>query len=147
MKLNLGCSSAVREGYVNVDIVPPADVIADLNASWPWEDSSIDAILAIDIIEHLVNKIYTMNELWRVLRADAVAEIEVPSTNGECAFADPTHVSFWNKRSFFYYDVAHPYHQRYAAAYGIKAKFRVLEQYERTMVDGPKLLIKLKAVK
>ena len=147
MKLNLGCSSSHHPGYMNVDRVPPADAIADLNDWWPWEDSSIDAILAIDIIEHLTDKTRTMNEMWRVLKPGAIAEIEVPTTNGECAFADPTHVTFWNRRSFFYYTNGHEYRRQYADAYGIKACFNLVESYTRTMRDGPKLLIKLEALK
>lgn len=147
VKLNLGCSSSHREGFVNVDRVPPADIICDLNLDWPWPDSTIEGVLGIDIIEHLPDKIHTMNELWRVLRPGAVAELEVPTTNGECAFADPTHVSFWNRRSFFYVEYCHPYRMQYAGAYGIKAEFVVVESYTRTMRDGPKLLIKLQAVK
>ena len=147
MKLNLGCSSAHHEGYLNVDRVPPADLVADLSATWPWKDNSIDGILGVDIIEHLPAKIFTMNEIWRVLKPGAIAELEVPTTNGECAFADPTHVSFWNRRSFFYYEAAHPYREQYAGAYGITACFKVVEEYTRSMRDGPKLLIKLEAVK
>lgn len=29
--------------------------------------------------------------------------IEVPSTDGRGAWQDPTHVSFWNENSFWYY--------------------------------------------
>ena len=80
MKLNLGCSSAHHEGYLNVDRVPPADLVADLSATWPWKDNSIDGILGVDIIEHLPAKIFTMNEIWRVLKPGAIAELEVPTT-------------------------------------------------------------------
>lgn len=146
MKLNLGCSSNLRAGFVNVDIVQPCNQQADLREFWPWRDSFIDYVLAIDIIEHLPDKIYTMNQLWRVLKPDAIAEIEVPTTAGECAFADPTHCSFWNRTSFCYYEKGHELH-RYAEPYGILACFEVVEEYTRTMRDGPKLLIKLKAVK
>ena len=147
VKLNLGCSSNLRDGFVNVDIVPPCDVFADLNNHWPWDTSSVNYVLGIDIIEHLLNKTLTLNELWRVLVPGGIAELEVPTTNGECAFADPTHVSFWNRASFHYYTSGHPYRAQYAAAYGIKADFTIIEEYTRTMKDGPKLLIKLKAVK
>jgi predicted SAM-dependent methyltransferase len=148
MKLNLGCSSAHHPGYLNVDIAPPADLIVDLNQNrWPWQTSSIDAILGIDIIEHLPSKIHTLNEIWRVLKPGAIAELEVPTTNGECAFSDPTHVSFWNRQSFHYYEAGHPFRKQYQTAYGIDASFKVVEEYTRTMRTGPKLLIKLEAVK
>jgi predicted SAM-dependent methyltransferase len=146
MKLNLGCSSNLRTGFVNVDIVPPCDECVDLCFNWPWPTSSIDYILAIDIIEHLPDKRHTMNEIWRVLQPEGIAEIEVPTTNGECAWADPTHVSFWNRASFNYYLKDHEL-RRYAEPYRINACFEVVEEYTRTMRDGPKLLIKLRAVK
>ena len=62
MKLNLGCSTARLAGWTNVDIVPPADQIADLRNPWPWPDSSVDQIAAKDIIEHLPDRLHTMNE-------------------------------------------------------------------------------------
>jgi predicted SAM-dependent methyltransferase len=147
MKLNLGCSSNLRKGFWNVDIVPPCDEIVDLTCKWPWETSTIEYVLAIDILEHLLSPIHTLNELWRVLQPGGIAEIEVPTTNGECAFGDPTHVSYWNRVSFHYFELEHPYHKQFAVAYGITARFEVVEEYTRTMADGPKLLIKLRAIK
>jgi hypothetical protein len=75
------------------------------------------------------------------------AEIVVPTTDGPGAFQDPTHVSFWNRRSFLYYEAGNPYRERFAGHYGIQARFRTLrEQTERT-VDGPRLTILLQAMK
>ena len=55
MKLNLGCSDRVIEGYIGVDIAPPADQIVDLAGPWPWPDSSVDHVLAYDVCEHIVD--------------------------------------------------------------------------------------------
>ena len=41
--------------------------------------------------------------MHRVLADKAWAFIEVPSTDGRGAFQDPTHVSYWNQNSFWYY--------------------------------------------
>lgn len=148
MRLNLGCSNAHVSGYLNVDICPPADIIADLSrAPWPWEDSTIEFIRAHDVIEHLPNKIQTMNEIWRALQPEGKVEIIVPTTDGPGAFQDPTHVSFWHRRSFLYYESGCPYRERFAKSYGIKAAFRVLASREDMTQDGPKLSITLAAVK
>ncbi len=147
MKLNLGCSSNLREGFVNVDIVPPCDQQADLRHDWPWADSSIDYVLAIDIFEHLPDKIHSMDQLWRVLHPEAIAEIEIPIAGTPCAVADPTHCSLWDRLSFSYFEHGHELRAQYAKSYGIKASFVVAEEYTRTMKYGPKLLIKLRAVK
>jgi len=133
---------------VACDGVPESKmVVADLNEPWPFADNEVSYFRAHDIIEHLVDKIKTMNELWRCLASGSVVEIEVPTTDGSGAFQDPTHVSFWNRRSFLYYEKDNPYRERFAKSYGIKAAFRVVrERVERTM-DGPKLTILLEAVK
>ena len=148
MKLNLGCCDALLPGYVNVDIVPgPGVVVADLREPWPWDTGSIGEVRAWDVIEHLPDRIRTMNELWRVLRPGGTAEIAVPTTDGTGAFQDPTHVSFWNRRSFLYFEAGNPYRERFAAHYGIEAKFRVLAERTEPTADGPRLTITLQAVK
>lgn len=158
MLLNLGCSDDIRKGFINVDICPPKPfeydpwskttiMQADLREQWPWEDGSAEFILARDIIEHLPDKIFTMNEAWRVLQHGGQILIEVPTTDGTGAFQDPTHVSFWNEHSFWYYEKGNPYRERFYAAYGIKAAFKVLEHSLDDTVDGPKLMIRMEAVK
>jgi hypothetical protein len=95
----------------------------------------------------LPDKIFTMNELWRVLQAGGTAEIAVPTTDGSGAWQDPTHVSFWNRRSFLYYEAGNPYRERFAQHYGIAAKFRTLQERTDRTPDGPRLTIVLQAVK
>lgn len=148
MKLNLGCSDDLRPGFVNVDIAPPSDQRADLRQAWPWPDSSVDEIRAHDIIEHLPDKIHTMNEAWRVLKPGGVLDIEVPTTDGRGAFQDPTHVSFWNRNGFFYFEHGNPHLIRFAATYGIRCAFRIVSDHERMLADRvSKLHIVLRAVK
>ena len=149
MKLNLGCCDAPLGGFVNVDLVAGAgvDQLADLREAWPWTENSVEYIRAWDIIEHLPNKIFTMNEMWRVLQPGGKAEIAVPTTDGSGAFQDPTHVSFWNRRSFLYYEAGNLYRERFARSYGISAKFRIVQERTDPSVDGPRLTIVLEAVK
>jgi SAM-dependent methyltransferase len=148
MRLNLGCCDAVLPDYLNVDLVGgPGIVTADLRQPWPWVEDSVDHVRAWDIIEHLPDKIFTMNELWRVLRPGGTAEIAVPTTDGTGAFQDPTHVSFWNRRSFLYYEAGNPYRDRFASSYGIRAKFHIVSDQLDQSLDGPRLTIVLQAVK
>lgn len=147
LKLNLGCSDHHLPGYVNVDVVPPADVIADLNERWPWDSDSVDEIVAHDIIEHLPNKIFTMNQAYRVLRHGGKFDIKVPTTDGPGAFMDPTHVSFWHRNSFWYYTHGDPHRERFGKAYGVHARFLV-DSEQITDVNGiVHLHIMLEAVK
>lgn len=158
MRLNLGCSDARLAGYVNVDVVEPADQIVDLRAAWPWPDSTIEHIRAWDIIEHLPDKIHTMNEAWRVLKPSGLFEIVVPTTDGHGADQDPQHVSRWNVSSFQYYvddprwrsESAH--RRRFGDAYGVRAAFQVvsaeIKNFDATVfgipVHVPKLYITLR---
>jgi predicted SAM-dependent methyltransferase len=66
LRLNLGCSDAHVKGWLNVDLCPPADQIADLSQRWPWNDCSVGEVKAWDLFEHLPSKIHTMNECHRV---------------------------------------------------------------------------------
>lgn len=131
MRLNLGASDHRPAGdWVNVDIVPPADQIADLREDWPWPDSSIDEVLARDILEHLPDKRHTMNEMWRVLKPGGIARIQVPhATDGDGGHCDPTHCSYWTTSDFEYYCPGVPERERFrgSAYYGVKADFRVVE--------------------
>lgn len=150
MKLNLGCSDQILPGFENVDIAPAPGVshVCDLNkAPWPWANSSVQYIRAHDIIEHLINKIQTMNECHRILTPGGTIDIVVPTTGGTGAFQDPTHVSYWNERSFLYYESGNPYRERFAKAYGVTAAFRTLRSVLEATQDGPKLSILLSAVK
>jgi SAM-dependent methyltransferase len=146
-RLNLGCNDRHFPGYINVDRMPPADEVADLSQRWPWPDSSIEHIIAHDIIEHLPDKIHTMNELWRVLAPGAEVEIAVPTTDGPGAWQDPTHISFWNRRSFYYYEDGQLCRERFGQHYGITARFRIVRENLEPTVDGPRLTIVLAAVK
>jgi SAM-dependent methyltransferase len=100
--IDLGGAINAPEGYESYDR-HQADIIGDLNEMWALEDSSVGLLRAHDIIEHLKDPIHTMNEAYRVLAHGGVFDILVPSTDGQGAWCDPTHISFWNKRSFRYY--------------------------------------------
>jgi predicted SAM-dependent methyltransferase len=134
-------------GFVNCDICPPADVIADLTETWPWPDSSVDEVFAGDIFEHLPDRIFTMNELWRVLKPGAIATLVIPSAVHGSGFAqDPTHVSLWCLNSFQYFDVAAYGYQRLAKHYGIKGGFTVRALSEAEYGDYREPVWKITAV-
>jgi glycosyltransferase involved in cell wall biosynthesis len=147
-RLNLGCADAHIPGYQNVDLFEPADLIADLSEPWPWPASSVREIRAHDFIEHLADKIHTMNEAHRVLMSGGLFDIVVPTTDGRGAFQDPDHRSFWNRNSFWYFEAGNLHRERYGKAYGITARFQVLSEHEAVTTDKISVLkIRLVAVK
>lgn len=101
--LDLGGARRPHSGFQSVDIEQPCDIVANLEEAWPWADSSVGIVRAMDLVEHLHDPLHTMKEAWRVLADGGLLAIEVPSTDGRGAFMDPTHVSFWNELSFLYW--------------------------------------------
>lgn len=134
LRLNLGSSDDKKEGFVSVDIAPPADIIADLNQPWPWDRSTVEEIYAHDIAEHLHSKIWFMNEAHRVLKPGGKLDLAVPCVHladgrvNPGAFCDPTHRSFWTLDDRYYFGEkwSGPRDERgrFGDAYGITALFR-----------------------
>ena len=147
MKLNLGCANIILPDFVNVDVGPPADTIADLTQPWPWPDSSASYVMAHDIIEHLPDRVHTMNELWRVMEPGARVEIIVPSAVKGAGFAqDPTHKSQWCMNSFQYYQAGSFAVGRLAKNYGIVARFNIMEIGESAYQDAYEEVWKIRVV-
>jgi SAM-dependent methyltransferase len=175
-RLNLGSCSRDFPGFTSVDLIGPADVVVDLASPWPWEDCSVVEIKAYDIIEHIGDcchfgdqicercysqrsdrtsrqrafrgPIHVMNELWRVLIPGGTVDIIVPTTDGRGAWQDPTHVSYWNRNSFMYYEAGNAHLTRFAPANGVRCAFRIRSAVETLHPDKvTKLQIVLEAVK
>ena len=127
VKLNLGACDRALPDYRSVDIAPPADEIADLTKAWPWPDSSIEAVYAHDVFEHLPDKRHTMNELYRVLEPGGTADVCVPTIRGVGACCDPTHLSLWSAGDFEYYERGNYARERFRNSpyYGINADFSI----------------------
>jgi SAM-dependent methyltransferase len=125
LKVDLGCGPTKPDGFIGVDIglQPGVDIVADLNRRFPFADSSIDVVRAHDTVEHLQDRLHTMNEIWRICKPGALVEILVPSTDGRGAYQDPTHVSYWNINSFRYYCIEFPAYLNLCQKYGFKGQF------------------------
>ncbi len=88
-RLNLGCGTDLREGYVNVDFREPCDEKWDITQSpWPVEDDSIDEILMFDIFEHVsyLCADSVLFQTWRVLKPEGYVDIQVPDFE-HCSYA------------------------------------------------------------
>lgn len=100
--IDIGGGIDGRKGYISID-QEGSDIICDLNDGIPMPDNSCYVVNASHVIEHLRDPFKTMKEIHRVLVHGGWVFIQVPSTDGRGAFQDPTHVSFWNQNSFWYY--------------------------------------------
>jgi len=104
-KLNLGCGHKGMAGFVNHDRICHAnhvDIAYDLNdLPWPWDDESVDFIMASSVFEHLnLDLVQTMDECWRILRPKGQLRVKVPYWQHDNAYADPTHRWCFSLRSF-----------------------------------------------
>jgi hypothetical protein len=126
--LDFGGAHNCPAGYVPIDLDLGQDVFEVLAAT---PDSSVGAIRAVDFLEHIPHcrdsrcehkhcVVGLVNEVYRVLVAGGWFLTGTPSTDGRGAFQDPTHCSFWNRNSWFYYTRAEQ--QKYVR--GIKAQFQ-----------------------
>ncbi len=105
-KLNLGCGTDIKEGYVNLDIVklPGVDVVWNVNKlPLPFKKEEFDEILCRDILEHVDDLIRTLKELHRILKKGGVVKIRVPHFTSKNLYADPTHKRGFSLETFQYF--------------------------------------------
>ena len=107
-KLDLGSGGRRIAGYWSVDKDAAAnpDILHDIEERFPFDDNSIDDIRAHHILEHIrtEKKTFIMYEIWRVLKPGGIASVEIPLFPHPQAVMDPTHISFWVRESFWYYE-------------------------------------------
>lgn len=109
--LHLGAGNRPVKGAVNHDLrLDPArpwiTVAHDLNElPWPWEDNSLDKVIARAVFEHLdIDLVASLDECWRILRPGGTAYVKVPFWNSDIAHQDPTHRWFLSVRAFDQFD-------------------------------------------
>jgi ubiquinone/menaquinone biosynthesis C-methylase UbiE len=82
LKVELGGGLTPRgEGYLNVDRLPSADVVLDLDSAplrLPWGDGEVAALYTSHALEHLRNPEAVLREVTRVCRVGAPVEVRVP---------------------------------------------------------------------
>lgn len=107
LKLNIGCGFHKHPKFVNVDSFPECDpdVLWDLERTpWPFEDNSVDEIVARHILEHLGHAprdfFAIIKEIYRVVRHNGAVRIAVPHPLHPSFFNDPTHVRSFTKETF-----------------------------------------------
>lgn len=101
-KIDLCGGFGKPDGYLSIDM-EGGDIQADLNKGIPLPDNSCGIVRAYDALEHLKDQQFTMKEIHRVLAPGGILLSQTPSTDGRGAWQDPTHVSFWNENSFWYW--------------------------------------------
>ena len=97
-KLNLGCGTDIRKGYLNVDYIRGngIDKVLDLgHFPYPFKEGSFGEIIMQDIFEHLENPVKALEEIYRISKKGALIKIRVPHFSSGNTWSDLTH-----KRAF-----------------------------------------------
>ena len=83
MKLHLGCGNNKLEGWINIDSVEAfqPDLVCDISRSLPYDDLSVDEILAEDLLEHFDKylRFVVFYEWVRVLKIGGTVTVQVPN--------------------------------------------------------------------
>lgn len=93
--LEIGGGAKPKGGeWVNVDVLPCADIVHDLNVyPWPFDDQSVDGIYSSHCLEHLQYVHLALNEMARICKIGAPLEIRTPAPHSDLAMvAGHTHV-------------------------------------------------------
>jgi predicted SAM-dependent methyltransferase len=93
IKLNLGCGSNYREGYINADrVCARVDLVFDLNmVPYPFPDDLADEVLLKQVLEHVWDVRVVLDELWRILKPTGSLMIFVPHFSHFQALTHPEH--------------------------------------------------------
>lgn len=95
MKIIIGAGDQRIDGFVTCDYDPKTnpDYIFNLETdTFPFEDNSVDVVLASHVFEHLgEGYFHCLKEIYRVCRDKAIVHVHVPHHRHDDFFSDPTH--------------------------------------------------------
>ncbi len=112
LRLDLGCGMRKREGFTGVDrrTFPGVDIVTDLAVyPWPFADKSVDEVNCSHLVEHLDHnrhnpeRVRFFNELYRIMKPGAKAQITTPHWASSRAYGDFTHADCPVTEFFYYY--------------------------------------------
>lgn len=138
-RLNLGCGTDLRPGYVNVDVapIPGVDLTASLGTgSLPFADGTFSVVLCRDILEH-VDVVPALAEVHRVLAPGGVVVISAVHFTSRNLFVDPTHIRGYSVRTFdFFARSTKAWHRPYYFPYSFAAVEDVQIQFSTLQGNG-----------
>lgn len=80
-KLNLGCGDRTKEGWLNIDVLPPAELRFDVRRGLPFPNNTCTTVYLEHMLEHMSYPDEIMpflKECWRVLAKNGIIHIGVP---------------------------------------------------------------------
>ena len=103
-KLNLGCGRKFLPGYEHFDKNPVSGSVqyCDLDVGIPVDDASCSEILLDNVIEHVADIPFVINECSRCLAPGGILSIITPHFSSDSSWRDPTHRYHLSYFSFDY---------------------------------------------
>lgn len=96
MKINLGSGIKRFPGFTNIDSDPGCspDYVMRLGVDkFPFEDNSVDEVLAHHVFEHIGDGFFDfLKDLYRVCEHSTIIDVHVPHPRHDYFFGDLTHV-------------------------------------------------------
>jgi hypothetical protein len=134
-KLDIACGQNKQAGFKGIDIAGDADIIHDLNETpWPIKANSVEAAFCSHYVEHIPHWrpgweadgwFRFFDELYRVMKPDAMGEFIHPYTMSVRAFWDPTHTRYIHEMSWYYLN-AEWREQNHLDHYPVKCNFEIV---------------------
>ncbi|HNE33134.1 MAG TPA: methyltransferase domain-containing protein [Nitrospira sp.] len=94
LRLDVGCGKTKMDGWEGIDSIDFGQKhVHDVRKGLPFADNSVSEVRSSHFVEHLTGqeRIAFFNELWRVMKDGATAQIVTPNWSHACAYGDPTH--------------------------------------------------------
>jgi len=138
--LDFGCGKNKTIGSIGIDNDPnsDADVFHNLNElPYPFDSNTFDVVYCNNILEHLPNLIWVMEELWRICKDGAIIKINTPHCSSCSAWADITHIRAFNTKAWSKIDKGY-----YSARFKYEVKsiklVKVLPMNRKLEIRNPK---------
>ena len=159
IKLDIGSGRKTFEDYITIDNDPKvkADICLDIEnfdfntfrgfyferGDFHITIDSVDEIRAFHILEHIrpENRVKIMRLFFYLLKPGGILHIEVPIAGTPQFYQDPTHLSPWTARTFWYFTKGNKFGEAFAKR---STDARLFEKIEDETIDEWKYRIKLK---
>lgn len=125
MRLVLGCGNKRYSNSINLDsekAVNP-DIIADIDKKLPFKDNIFSEIICEQVLEHTTNIFFTMDEIHRVAKPNAVIKVTVPYFSSELSYINPQH-----GKHFFGWNTFDFWTPNYPQNYITKSRFLIIKK-------------------